>query len=41
MNRHSDMVVLSDDPLSIPADELMSIQADVTIVDGKIAHERN
>ena len=37
----ADMVVLSDDPLSVPADELMSIQADVTIVDGKIAHERN
>ncbi len=37
----ADMVVLSDDPLSVPAEELMSIQADVTIVDGKIAHERN
>ncbi len=36
----ADMVVLSDDPLSVPPDQLMSIKADITIVDGKVVYER-
>ena len=36
----ADMVVLSGDPLSVSPDQLMSIKADLTIVDGKVVYER-
>ena len=36
----ADMVVLSGDPLSVSPDQLMSIKADMTIVDGKVVYER-
>ena len=36
----ADMVVLSRDPLSVEPEELMSIQAMMTIVDGDIVFER-
>ncbi len=36
----ADMVVLSGDPLSVSPDQLMSIKADITIVDGKVVYER-
>jgi len=37
----ADMVVLSKDPLSVSPEDLMSIQAMITIVDGRIVFERN
>jgi hypothetical protein len=36
----ADLVVVSADPLTISHDHLADIQADVTIIDGKIAHQR-
>jgi len=36
----ADMVVLSRDPLTVAPAELMSIKADMTIVDGKVVYER-
>ena len=35
------MVVLSKDPLSVSPEDLVSIQAMMTIVDGRIVFERN
>jgi predicted amidohydrolase YtcJ len=37
----ADMVVLSEDPLSISHDILKKIEVDMTIIDGKIAYIRN
>lgn len=37
----ADMVVLSKDPLSVAPEELMSIKATMTIVDGRIVFKRN
>lgn len=36
----ADLVVLSGDPLTAPADQLMQIRADITMVDGEIRYER-
>jgi predicted amidohydrolase YtcJ len=35
----ADMVVLSNDPFSVPAEKLLDIKVDFTIVDGKITYE--
>jgi predicted amidohydrolase YtcJ len=40
MGKLADMVVLSNDPFSVPAENLLDIKVDFTIVDGKIMHER-
>lgn len=37
----ADLVVLSEDPLTIQPDEIRNIQVDFTIVDGKIVYQRN
>ena len=36
----ADLVVVSDNPLTIARDRLGQIQTDITVVDGKIAHQR-
>ena len=37
----ADLVVLSRDPLTTPPERLMEIQVDLTLLDGKIAYQRN
>lgn len=37
----ADLVVLNGDPLTAPADRLMDIEAEMTIVGGKIVYPRN
>ena len=37
----ADMVILSDNPTTVPADEIKDIEVDVTIIDGKIVYERS
>jgi hypothetical protein len=34
------MIVLPDDPLSMPADKLLGLKVDMTIVGGRILYER-
>jgi predicted amidohydrolase YtcJ len=36
----ADMIVLPDDPLSMPADKLLGLKVDMTIVGGRILYER-
>ena len=36
----ADLVVLSDDPLTVPAEKIKEIQVLMTVVDGKIAYEK-
>jgi predicted amidohydrolase YtcJ len=36
----ADLVVLSDDPFSVPPDQLMDIKVDVTIVNGEVKFQR-
>jgi predicted amidohydrolase YtcJ len=36
----ADLIVLSEDPLTIPPDKIKDIKVDTTIVDGKIAFAR-
>jgi len=36
----ADMVVLSDNPLTVPSEKIMDINIDMTIIDGKIVYER-
>ena len=36
----ADLVVVSADPLTVAHDRLADIQTDLTVVDGKIAHQR-
>jgi len=35
----ADMVVLSDDPLKSPPEQIKDIQVEMTIIDGKVAWE--
>ena len=37
----ADLAVLSRDPLTTPPERLMEIQVDVTVLDGRIAYQRN
>lgn len=37
----ADMVVLSEDPLSISPEKLPEIEADITIIEGKIVYRKN
>ncbi|MEE9230278.1 MAG: amidohydrolase [Acidobacteriota bacterium] len=37
----ADLVVLSGDPLTAPADEIMKIRADMTMIDGEIRYQRS
>jgi predicted amidohydrolase YtcJ len=36
----ADLVVLSGDPRAIPAEDLPSLSVEMTVVDGRVAHER-
>jgi hypothetical protein len=36
----ADLVVVSQDPLSVPPDRLSDLRAELTVVDGKIAFRR-
>lgn len=36
----ADLVVLSGDPLTVPADRILDLKVDYTIVDGKVAYQR-
>ena len=37
----ADLVVLSGDPRAIPAEDLPSLSVEMTIVDGRVAFERD
>jgi predicted amidohydrolase YtcJ len=37
----ADLVVLSDDILEAPAEKIMGIKVDLTMVDGEVAYQRN
>ena len=36
----ADLVVLSGDPLTVPAEHILDLNVDYTILDGKIAYQR-
>lgn len=36
----ADMVILSDNPTTVPADEIKDIKVDMTIIDGSVVYER-
>ncbi|MBI2462092.1 MAG: amidohydrolase family protein, partial [Candidatus Rokubacteria bacterium] len=36
----ADLVVLSDDPLTCPEDRIREIAVDLTVVGGRVVHER-
>ena len=36
----ADLVILSDDPRKVPAEQIKDIKVDTTIIDGKIVFER-
>ncbi|MCK4313344.1 amidohydrolase family protein, partial [Candidatus Bathyarchaeota archaeon] len=38
--KFADLTVLSDDPFSVPPDEIRRVTVEMTIVDGKIVYER-
>jgi predicted amidohydrolase YtcJ len=37
--KFADLVVLSADPGTVPAEDLPSLSIDMTVVDGRVAHE--
>ncbi len=37
----ADLIVLSDDPLTVPAEKLKDLQVDATIIDGVVRYERS
>jgi predicted amidohydrolase YtcJ len=39
-NKLADLVILAEDPLTTQPEQLKDIQVDVTILDGKVAYER-
>jgi hypothetical protein len=38
LGKHGDVAIFGDDPLSLPAEELPALEADLTIVAGRIVH---
>jgi predicted amidohydrolase YtcJ len=40
MGKLADLVVLSGDPLTVPHDHIIDLKVDYTILDGKVAYQR-
>lgn len=40
VGKFADLAVLSDDPLTVPEDQIKDIKADLTVVDGKVVFQR-
>jgi predicted amidohydrolase YtcJ len=38
--KYADLIILSDDPLSVPIDEIKNIKVETTIIDGKIVYQK-
>jgi predicted amidohydrolase YtcJ len=41
LTKLGDLIVLAEDPFSVPIDKLRDIQVETTIIDGKIVYQRN
>jgi hypothetical protein len=37
----ADMIVLDKDPLKIPAEQLLNVKVDLTVINGKVVYDRS